>query len=200
MIVSPHEQNSKEWDDEKIGLLTASNFKKTITSKGVRSKMYDDYIFIIAEERKTGVRVETYYNGDMDLGHEREQEGREYYEFQNDAKVELVGLCYFDEKKEFGGSPDGLIGEDGVFENKNAAPRVQYKRLEKGWRGTEHIAQCQGNMLVTDRKWCDLQSYCRGLPNIIVRIKRDEGFILKLRTEIKLFNQEVQNLIDKYSI
>ena len=200
MIVSTNPQNSEAWYQERTGLLTSSNAKRIITSKGIRSKSYNDYVYVIAEERITGKRVDSYYNKDMENGHIMENAGCEFFECSENVTIEKVGLCYYDEKKEFGGSPDGLINDDDGFENKNASVRVQLKRLEDGWTGSEHYVQNQMNMLVTDRKRWFLQSYCEGLQNIVIEVMRDEEFLKKLRIEIKLFNKDVQNKIDKYSI
>ena len=136
----------------------------------------------------------------MDRGVEREIESRQLYEIVNSVKVEQVGFCYFDEKKEFGCSPDGLIGEDGGFETKDAAPHIHIDRLENGWAKSQHFQQVQGCLYVTGRKWWDLVSYSRGFEPLTVRFERDEQFIKTLAIEIRMFINDLHAIVEKYSI
>ena len=200
MIVLNCEQNSPEWEAARLGIPTASCFDKIITTKGVISKQRKKYLFIKAGERISGETRETYKNSFMDKGHEREDESRKLYEFINNVQIDRPGFCYFDDKKEFGCSPDGLIGEDGGFENKNAEADIQLERLENGWEGMEHYQQVQGCLYVTNRLWWDLISYSRHLDPVVVRFERDEEFIKKLAIEIQIFIKDLNKLIKKYSI
>lgn len=200
MIILDCEQGTPEWDNARLSIPTSSKFKDIITTKGTISKTRKKYLYIKAGERISGEKRETYKNGFMDKGHERENESRELYEFVNDVKVKQVGFCFFDEKKEFGCSPDGLVGEDGGFENKNAEADIQLERLEEGWTGMEHYQQVQGNLYVTGRKWWDLVSYSRGLQPLTIRFERDEEFIKKLAIEIKIFNNDIEKLVKKWKV
>ena len=200
MIISDYEQGSIEWMECRLEIPTASDFKKIITSKGEISKQREKYLYQKAGEIVTGEFEDSYKNGYMDLGSEREHEARDTYAFVNDVDVEQVGFCYYDEHKMFGASPDGLVGKDGGFENKNAIASVQIDRLKNGWKGTEHKAQIQGCLLVTGREWWDLQSYCRGLKPLVIRFYRDEEFIKKLYIELRLFYREAQEEAKKWRI
>lgn len=200
MIISPNAQGTDEWKQDRLIIPTSSNFNKIVTSKGERSKQRIKYLYQKVGEAITGEPADNYTNSYMDLGTEREDEARREYEWQENVEIVQVGLCYLDEKKEFAASPDGLIGDRGGFENKNAIPSVQLERLEKGWKGTEHIQQVQGNLMVSERDWWDLQSYSRGFERVVIRFLPDYEFIKKLKIEIKLFNEDVQTLVEKYSI
>ncbi len=200
ILIKDIEQGTPEWHDMRLCIPTASNFKKIVTSTGKRSTQRAKYLFQKAGEIITGESEETYKNSYMELGNEREDEARQTYSFITGLDVEQVAFCYYDDDKEFGASPDGLIGEDGGFENKNAIPSVQLERLETGWKATEHKAQVQGCLLATGRKWWDIQSYCRGLKPIIIRIERDEEFIKNLHIELKLFYKEACSLAKKWGV
>lgn len=199
MIIEQCEQNSPEWYEAKRGLPSASGFQKIVDSKGNRSKQRDKYMYELIGEVVTGESKDTYTNANMDRGHERENESRKTYEFINDVEVQQVGFCYFDEKKKFGCSPDGLIGDDGIFETKDAAANVHLERWEKGWAKSSHFQQIQGNLYVTGRTWVDLVSYSRGFKPLIIRFERDEGFIRLLKVEIKLLLDDMKTIIAKYS-
>lgn len=199
MIILECEQNSPEWEAARLGIPTASNFDKIVTSKGERSKQREKYLFELAGERITGEAKSGYTNANMDRGHEREDESRSMYSFVTGVEVQRVGFCYFDEKKEFGCSPDGLVGEDGGFETKDAAPHIQIDRLKNGWSKAQYLQQVQGSICVTGRKWWDLQSYSRGIKPVVIRFERDDDFIKKLAIEIRLFNNELKTIVEKYS-
>ena len=192
-------QNTPEWDKVRLGIPTASQFDRIVTTTGARSKQREKYLYELAGEKITGERKEGYKNAVMDRGHEREDESRKAYEFINGVKVDLVGFCFYDEKKEFGCSPDGLIGEAGGFETKDTSPHIQIERLECGWSQADHFQQVQGGLYVTGRKWWDLVSYSRGIEPIIIRFYRDEIFIKKLAVELQLFVNDLNTIVKKYS-
>lgn len=199
MIIMDCDQNDGVWDGLRLGLPTASCFKKIMTTKGVLSKSRAGYLYVLAGERVTGIKYEGYKAPAFGRGHEREEESSDLYEFTTGYDVQKVGFCFYDELKLFGGSPDRLVNDDGGFETKDAAPHVQLERLEKGWKGTEHMLQCHGCMLVTGRKWWDLQSYSRGLKPITIRFYRDEAFLEIMKKNIMDFVFDLNKMVKKYS-
>jgi len=199
MITVNCEQNSPEWFQARLGIPTASSFNKIVDSKGKRSKQREKYLYECAGEIVSGETKDSYSNGNMARGTEREDESRKTYEFIKSVEVVQIGFCYYDEFKAFGCSPDGLVGKDGMFETKDAAPHIHIERWEKEWSGSPHLQQVQGSLYVTERKWCDLVSYSRGFKPLILHIERDEPFIKALKIELKLFNEDLKSIIDKYS-
>ncbi len=193
-------QGSIEWYAIRCGIPSASSFDKIVTTKGERSKQREKYLYELAGERITGEPKSGYTNAHMDRGHEREPESRAMYEFINDCEVEIVGFCFLDEKKEIGCSPDGLVGEVGGFETKDALPHIQIERLEKGWSDADYFQQVQGSLYVTGREWWDLVSFSRGIKPIIKRFTRDEEFIKKLAIELKLFVNDINKLVERYGV
>jgi len=197
VIILDCEQNSDEWYQARLGIPTASCFEKIVKINGTQSASREKYLFKLAGEKLSGEKTDSYYGASMAKGHEREDESRKRYSFINDVEVQQVGFCFFDDKKEFGGSPDGLVGDDGGFETKNAESHVQVERLEKGWSKAKHFQQVQGNLYITDREWWDLVSYSRGIKPIVIRFTRDEKFITKLADEIQAFIVDLNNLVTK---
>jgi len=197
MITVDIEQNSEEWDKERLGTITSSCYGQIIDSKGNRSKSRQKYMDKLAAELITGERVESYKNSHMEQGHERESENRNLYAFRNKVTVETIGFCWKDEKKLFGSSPDGLVGDDGLVECKNAQGTVQISRIRDGWTASEHHRQVMGQMLVTGRKWCDVVSYCRGMKTVTVRFERDEEFLRKLEVELIMFHNDLYKLVEQ---
>lgn len=197
MIILDCDQNSEEWYQARLGIPTASCFEKIVKTNGQPSASREKYLFKLAGEKLSRERTDSYYGASMEKGHKREDESRKEYSFINDVEVQQVGFCFFDEKREFGGSPDGLVGEDGGFETKNAESWVQVERLEKGWSKAKHFQQVQGNLYITGRKWWDLVSYSRGIKPIVIRFSRDEKFISKLAEEIQAFIYDLNKLVDR---
>ena len=117
MITIDCEQLSPEWYKLRAGVPSASNFDKLITAKGETSKQRIKYMYTLAGESITGEKEQTYQNATMQRGIELENEAREMYELITGQEVAQVGFCMND-NKEFGCSPDGLVGEDGLIEIK----------------------------------------------------------------------------------
>ena len=197
MIISPHEQRSPEWLEERLGLPTASCFELIVDTKGNRSKSAEKYMLELAGEAITRRQAERFVSWKMLKAAEREPDARNFYQLCTGNEVREVGLCYLNEHKMFGASPDGLIDPDGGFETKDAEPHIQITRLLKGWSRADHFQQCQGGMLVCERSWWDLQSYCEGMDPVNIHYERDEPFIKKLEVELEKFSFELALIIKK---
>ena len=184
------EQGSPEWYEARLGLPTASEFA-TIMAKGKdggTSVTRRTYLLKLAGEILTGRPMESYSNAHMERGKEQEDEARQAYELMKDIDCQRIGFIVNGDK---GCSPDSLIGEDGGLEIKTALPHIQVDRLLKGELPPEHRAQVQGSMWVAERKWWDFVSYCPGLPLLIVRVPRDDGYIATLSGAVGAFSVEL---------
>lgn len=117
--------------------------------------------------------AEEYVSRAMAMGSYLEPEARRFYEFSRGEKVTEVGFCTTDDGR-FGCSPDGLVGDDGGIECKSPHHKTQVKWLLAGVVPPEHLAQCHGCILVTGRSYWDFLSYCPPLPELLVRVERDE--------------------------
>jgi len=197
MIVSPHPQRSIQWLDEHLGLPTASCFKKIITTRGKPSESADKFIDELAGEYITKRHTKRFVSMKMKLASEREPDARSLYSLMTRNEVEEVGLCYKDEHKKFGASPDGLIEPGGGFETKDAEPHIQIMRRRTKWNGMEHFQQVQGCLYVCEREWWDLQSYCEDMIPIIIRFYRDEKFIRALEEILSKFCDDLYMRIRK---
>ncbi len=94
-----------------------------------------------------------------------------------------------------GGSPDGLIGDDGGWESKSPWNSANHLTTWLQGMPEEHIPQVQGLMWITGREWWDFQSFDPRLPDplkvYIQRVPRDEKYIAALEAEVKAFEAEV---------
>lgn len=182
-------QGSVEWFAARCGRPTASEFK-SVLAKG-EGKVRRKYMMQLLAERMTGKVAEGFSNKHTDRGHEQEPEARNAYAVVTDANPIPVG---FIRNGNIGCSPDALIGDDGLLEIKSKLPAIQCEVLLADKCPTEHYAQVQGQLLVTEREWCDFVSYSPGLPLFIKRVKRDELYIAALKTEIEKFLEELDTL------
>ena len=196
-IFSDIAQGSPEWFQVRAGLPTSSMFSDVMAKVGPRGgipKGRQTYMRKLAGEILTGDPMDSYTNAHMERGKEREAEARDLYAFLRDAEVSEVG---FIKNGTCGASPDGLIGDSGMWENKDALAYIQIDRLLVGTLPPEHKAQCQGQLMVAEREWVDFMSYCRGLPPLVVRVYRDEKYIKELRAGVDRFVDELGELVEK---
>lgn len=197
MIITEWEQGTPEWIAERLGKPSSSCFDKIVTRTGQRSKQRQGYLYQLAGEIITGEQHKGYYGKQMERGNERESESKAYFELTTGFTVDVAGFCYKDEKRLFGASPDGLIGDYAGFESKNAEPHLQAQRVIEGWKDTDHHRQVQGCMLVTGRKLWYLVSYCRGMKQVVLEIERDDEFCKKLEIELIMFNNDLMAIVEK---
>lgn len=192
------EQNSPAWLAARLGIPTASCFKDILAQakNGTDRKTRNTYMRKLAGELVTGRQMENFSNDDMARGHAQEQDAVDHYAFIRDADPVKVG---FARNGRAGASPDRLVGDNGLLEIKTKAPHLMVE-LITGWDDTapaEHKAQCQGQLWVTEREWVDVALFCPGMPMPIARVYRDELFIADLAREVRIFNEELDQMVEK---
>jgi len=197
MIISPHAQGTDEWKAERVGIPTASEFDKIITTKGDSSKSRTKYMYQLAGERITGVREEGYKNGAMERGQLMEDEARQLYTLVTGNEVRTTGICFPDANKRYGASPDGLIADEACLELKCPSIAVHVEYLLNNKLPTEYFCQVQGQLLVTGMKYCHFMSYFPGLNPLIIKVMPDEVFIKALKVELELFCRELAIVEEK---
>ena len=193
-IIHDCEQGSPEWFRCRMGLPTSSEFACLLAKGkgGGESKTRRTYLRKLAGEIITGQPMENYTNAHMERGKAMEAEARDFYAFLRDAELKPVG---FIQNGRTGCSPDALVGEDGILEIKTAFPHIGIEAIEGDAFPSEHYAQCQGALMVTGRKWCDLTVYWPNLPVFIKRAIRDEQYIADLAKSASEFNAELDALV-----
>jgi len=186
------EQGTPEWFSVRCGIPTASCFSQ-ILAKG-QGKTRKTYMLKLAGERLTQTPAETYQNAHMERGVELESHARELY--VEKTFNDVLG-CGFMKNFGVGYSPDGLVGDDGLIEIKTKLPHLQAEVLLSDEVPSEHIAQIQGGLYVSERKYLDFISYCPGLPLFVKRVERDESYISKLISELEKFESELREIVSK---
>ncbi len=197
MIIIDCIQGTKEWDACRLAIPTASNFGKILTATGKISDSRTEYMIQLACEAVSGRSEDSFQSYRMKEGTKLEAESRRVYAMDHEVEVKQVGFVYKDERRMFGCSPDGLIDPNGGFETKDAKFTVQYDRLMDGKMVTGHIPQVQGNLYTCEREYWEWQSYCSGLPYLLIRNYRDEKYISRLSEELEKFCYELAGMIKK---
>ena len=171
-----------------MGVPTASAFDRILTPGGKPSKSAEGYKFELLGELMMGRPLDSPKYLWMERGNELEEEAANWYEFQTDTALEIVGFCTTDDGL-IGASPDRLVGDDGLVELKCPKPENHVRYLLFPDRGVEkdYAVQVQGQLYVTERKWCDIVSYHPDLPRVIVHVERDEEYIALLDAALKEF-------------
>ena len=172
-------------------LAAAVKGAKSRSAGGTRRKYLRD---LAAEIIRGAPEEEAYSNAYMERGKVQEDDARRMYAFMYDAEPQRVGFIKNGRK---GCSPDSLIGELGGLEIKTALGHIQIERLMKGTLPSEHVAQVQGSLWVTERERWDFCSYSPNLPMLVVRVQRDEDYIAKMADAVDGFLGELDELVEK---
>ena len=197
MIIVDLKQNTDEWFAEKLGKPSASNASKILTNEGKPSKQREGYLYELVAECVSGQREESYKNGIMAMGQEREDESRKFYELTHNVEVRQVGVIYKDEKRQFLCSPDGIINNEYGLELKNVLGKTQVKYLLDGDLPSEYFGQCQFSLYITGFKFWDFMSYSPAIKPLLVRVFPDEKFQKALAVEIAIFIKQLEEITER---
>ena len=168
MIVHECKQGSDEWFHARMGVPTSSKFDLLMTPKTRKpSASADKYLYeLLAEDLIGEPRGYDEASSFMTRGNQLEQQAADWYALTRGEPVFKVGFCTTDDGL-VGCSPDRLVGDAGLLEIKNPSAPSFVKYLIDGV-GTDHYAQCQGQLLVTGRSWVDLLIFNPLAPRQIV--------------------------------
>jgi hypothetical protein len=189
------EQGSAEWHYAKLGIPSASDFKKILA--GGEGKTRDEYMRKLAAEIISEVPRREYRNADMERGTALEPELRAKYAFETNTDPVPVGFVKRKLRVGWAGySPDAFIGNDGLLEIKSQAGHLLIATMKAGRIPPEHLPQCQGGMWLTDRAWCDIAIGETGMPLFVRRIHRDDAMIRRLELAVEIFNEELLEMVE----
>ena len=192
MIILNCEQGSREWIEARLGIPTASEFKRILTPTGKLSTQRAGYIAELLAEWALGEQEDEFNTIWTERGKFLEPDALRYYAFYSDNDARNVGFCFKDGAKSVGCSPDALVDSDGGLELKcpKAAKHLMY--LSDGFCPKEYMLQVQGGLWVTGRKWWDFMSYHPQLPEFVVRCELDEAIQAALDKHMPVFLEELE--------
>lgn len=200
------EQGSPEWHAIRCGMLTASQMHLILTPslKTAENDKTRAYMYELLAQRITGYVEPAYISDDMLRGHDDEITALDLYrKNSDDGEFESVGFVTNDEWGfTIGYSPDGLVGDRGLVECKSRRQKYQMRTIldcfSKSTIDPDFIIQVQTGLLVTGRGWCDLVSYCGGLPMATVRVFPDKKIMGAIVNAAKAFEEKIKAYRERY--
>ena len=191
-------QGTEEWHQIRLGKVTASRVADVMSKvKSGESAGRKNYKMDLVVERLTNNPTSSFSSPAMAWGTETEPLARMAYEAFTGVFVDQVAFCNHPTIKNFGCSPDGVVGE-GLMEIKcpNTATHIDY--LMSGVPPSKYVLQMQTQMACTGAKWCDFVSFDPRLPTelqlFVVRLDRDEAYIQQIEEEVKQFLDEIEQV------
>lgn len=211
-------QGSPEWFAERCGRITASCFGKLAGSgkSGGWSQTALTYMTQVLAERLTGRPQDEISSKYLDHGNKYEPTARQFYQWNMpySLKLQQVGFIRHPDIPNCGGSPDCLVGDDGILEIK--CPYTIHTHIahieNDATSNRDYVWQMQGNLWVTNRKWCDFVSFHPFVPKDcmfhVVRYERDNDVIDEIAERViraeeqivirmKRINEKVRTAITK---
>lgn len=188
-------QRSLLWYEARLGKPTASRAADFAarTKSGRPTAARAKYAFELVAERLSGPRP-TVTTAAMQGGIDNEPEALAIYTMRTGARVAPVG---FIDHGRWGGSPDGLVGDDGLVEVKTTAPHLFIADCLEAPQNVPERFRHQLVMLlvVAEREWVDLIQSCPPLGAArIIRVARDAAAVIDMERELLEFADEVDDL------
>ena len=196
LIYREVEQGSDAWLEIRRGKVTASRVADVMakTKTGV-SASRANYLIELALQRVTGVIEPSYKNDAMQHGKDNEATARVAFEVAHNVFVDQVAFVDHPTIKDFGCSPDGVIG-DSLLELKCPYQSAVHWSYFKDGCPSKYYTQIQAQMSCTGAKSVWFVSFDPRMPTrsqlYIEEVLREEEFIKKLEDEVKQFLNEVE--------
>jgi len=173
------DQRTEDWFLHRKGRITASS---------IHSSAYypESYLFQLANPQEPDERSKQR----MQHGVITEPEARQWYEKYTGYQVQEVGLMVPKFDLGIGGSPDGLVNDDGLLEIK--CPQQPYACLQdpslnqRDATPDSHYSQIQTCLAISGRSWCDYLVYCTNQQQVFLRrIYPDPDWWLQLYSKVQ---------------
>lgn len=195
MIFHPVAQRSEEWHALRLGIPTASDFKKIVTPTGKLSSQHIDYLHVLLAEWFTGHVAENFKSEWMQRGVDQEDGAIAAYEFLVSRETQPGGF-FTTHDGLVGASPDRLDGDKYIVEIKCPLAPTHMGYLLNGLEG-DHKPQMQGQLWVCERESITAVSYHPEMPPATAIYKRDEQYIKLLSAALRIFTDTMLELRTK---
>ena len=204
--IPQHDENGVaniEWLCLRAGRLTGSRMKDAMdrTAKGASSAKRTSYLWQLVQETLTGRPAPAeFVNDAMRHGTATEPFAAVHYQDERGVLLDHVGLIIHPTIDRIAYSPDGLVGEDGLWEAKCPTSQTMLQWLVGVGIPEQHLPQLNLALSVTGRDWIDFMAYDPRLPEgydrLIIRHHRDEAAIATVEREALQFLAEVDQIIE----
>ena len=160
-LVLDIEQGSPEWLTARCGMPTASRFNEIVTSTGkpTSGDKRHSYLCELVGELIGRTTTEHFQTAAMEHGRMLEPKARGWYAMTTGRTVEQVGFVMHD-SRQWGASPDGLVGDTSGIEIKCPLRKGFIKALlDKRTIPTAYVVQVQAEMWICERQTWDFVLY-----------------------------------------
>jgi hypothetical protein len=186
-------QQTEEWERWR-NRPTASEFGKFCTpARGDYSSQATAYAAKIVAKR-LGVYTEPPPTFWMEWGNEHEPNAKHAYTLQTGREITEVGFILPEGTDAYGGSPDGLVEDDGMIEVKCPAPETLIGYHAAGVLPVQYKPQVQGLLLISGRAWLDFFVFHPQLTPFLLRVEPDLDYQQRLAECLLLLLQEIQEI------
>lgn len=202
-------QQNEDWTKKRLGRFSCSKAWRLMSEPKLKSDKESGnlsegamtYVMECVAEHITGIRaVDTPSNKYFEWGNDHEPIAIGIYEHIKNLKITMSSYIPFGNS--FGGSPDGLVLEDGIIEIKCPYTitahlnHILIKDFKK--EAKEYFWQCIGYLLITKRDWIDFVSYQPNYPGKY-QFKVKRMFVKEYISDIKLLEQKVNKATEKFN-
>lgn len=201
MIIHDIDQKSDEWKALRLGRITGSIMHKFMTKNRKGDGLGEtalNAVYELMAQRLTGIDETPDLSNNIHIqrGNELEPRAIAEYEIETFNVVKQVGFIEIDDL--IGGSPDGLVGNDGLIEVKcknNANHLRSIIDARNGIIDKAHVIQMQFLLWITERKWCDYVLYNENFTQSgeykcleIFRVERDDEIIKNIINTVEIIS------------
>lgn len=200
--------DTREWHRRRLGKITASQVHKIMTGGRKKDELWGQTsrreIYRLAYERMlTPEGQDQYIDELLSKDFKQTRWGKDNEPFARDLYVERTGTAVtvpqsakHPRLEYFTGSPDGLVGEDGIIEIK--CPWAGENMLDAEYVNT-HMVQIQALLEIHGRAWCDFVKYDPRMsePMRVERVLRDEAAIADILARVVAAELEINRLTNE---
>ena len=186
-------QQTEKWDGLRKRPTSSEFFRFCTPARGDYAAGASAYAAKIVA-KQLGVYTEPPPSFWMEWGTEHEPNARHAYTQQTGREVTEVGFIIPDGTDAYGGSPDGLVGDDGLVEFKCPAPETLIAYHADGTFPTQYKPQVQGLLFISGRKWLDFYAFHPELTPFLLRVKPDLKYQEKLAAGLLCVLQEIKRI------
>jgi hypothetical protein len=175
----------------------------TPTLKTAKNEKTRAHVYQTLAQRITQYVEPGFISDDMLRGHADEVEAKKIYT-ERFGPIDDMGFIVSRKLGyAIGYSPDGMVGADGLVECKSRCQKYQLQTiLEHVPNRTipaEYMLQCQTGLMVSEREWIDLISYCGGMPMACIRVYPSVEIQRAIRDATAEFELEIARLMEDYN-
>ncbi|MDA3887261.1 MAG: YqaJ viral recombinase family protein [Allgaiera sp.] len=194
------DQGTDEWHAMRCGLITASQMKLLLTPtlKVSNNDKVRAHVWELSAQRLTLYTEPSYIGDNMLRGWEDEIRARDLYSEKYEPVTETGFVTNDKWGFTIGYSPDGLVGDNGLWESKSRIQKYQVQTIVEGIVPDEFVLQLQTGLLVTEREWIDFSSYSGGLPMVTMRVFPDPVIQSAIVDACSEFEAKVAKAVQSY--